>query len=116
MANGTPPCRASVDAAERYLQLGFLTTVYSPCNSAAAAFCELKHFEAAAVLIGKVDAMAPEQQGPAWILLETDTHTALIEILGEQHVATLAARGAALEIPETVAYLRTETNRVLTAP
>ena len=41
---------------------------------------------------------------------------ALRETLGEEQVATLAARGAAMEITTTVAYLRAEADRVLAAP
>jgi hypothetical protein len=90
--------------------------VYSPLYSGAAALCELGYFEAAARLIGTVDAIAPEQQGPAWILLETDLRTAVAEALGERHVASLAAKGAALEIADAVEYLRTEAERALVTP
>ena len=44
------------------------------------------------------------------------TDAALIEALGEQHVATLAEQGAALEITDAVAYLRAEADRALAAP
>ena len=39
------------------------------------------------------------------------TDAALLESLGEQQVATLAARGAALETTDAVAYLRAEADR-----
>jgi hypothetical protein len=58
-----------------------------------------------------------ERWGVAWILeMFAATDAALVEALGEQHVATLAARGAALDITEAVAYLRAEADRVLAAP
>jgi hypothetical protein len=41
---------------------------------------------------------------------------ALRETLGEQQVATLAARGAALDITDAVAYLHAEVDRALAAP
>ena len=44
------------------------------------------------------------------------TDAALLETLGEQHLATLAERGAALEITDAVAYLRAEADRALAAP
>jgi tetratricopeptide (TPR) repeat protein len=109
--------RASVDAAEQYLQIGALTTVFEPLYWAGVALCGLGYFEPAAVLIGTADAMAPEHLGPGWALPETAaTITALIEALGEQHVATLAAKGAALEITDAIAYLRTEADRALAGP
>ncbi len=109
--------RASVDAAEQYLQLGTTSTVFASLYWAGVAFCGLGYLEPAAVLIGKADATAPEQPGPGWVLPETAaTDAALIKALGEQHVATLAARGAALEITDAVAYLRTEADEALAAP
>ena len=44
------------------------------------------------------------------------TDAALLEALGEQQVATLAARGAALDITDAVAYLHAEADRALGAP
>jgi hypothetical protein len=43
-------------------------------------------------------------------------YAALREALGEQQVATLAARGAALDITDAIAYLRAEADRALAAP
>ena len=40
----------------------------------------------------------------------------LLETLGEQQVATLAKRGAALDITDAVAYLHAEAERALAAP
>jgi hypothetical protein len=44
------------------------------------------------------------------------TEVALLEDLGEQQVATLAARGAALDMADAVTYLRAEAGRALGAP
>ena len=44
------------------------------------------------------------------------TEVALLEALGEQQVATLAARGAALDMADAVTYLRAEAGRALGAP
>ena len=63
--------RASVDAAEQYLQLGTLSTVFASLYWAGVAFCGLGYLEPAAVLIGKADATTPEQPGPGWVLPET---------------------------------------------
>jgi hypothetical protein len=41
------------------------------------------------------------------------TDAALLEILGEQRLAALRERGAALEIGDAVAYLRAEADQAL---
>ena len=54
---------------------------------------------------------------PEWILeIKATTDAALLDALGEQHLATLIERGAALDITDAVAYLRTEADRILGAP
>jgi hypothetical protein len=53
---------------------------------------------------------------PEWILeIKVATDAALLDALGEQHLATLAERGGALETAEAVAYLRVEADRILSA-
>ena len=108
--------RDQADTAELMLEAGALMAMFGCFWGAGIALCGLDHFETAAVLIGKADAMS-DRYGIQWEvdLLEA-TDATLLATLGEQHLATLAARGAALEIPDTVAYLRAETNRALTAP
>ena len=52
-----------------------------------------------------------------WILeMLAATDATLREALGEQQVATLTARGAALDITDAVAYLHAEADRALAAP
>ena len=81
--------------------------------SAGVALCALGSCEPAAVLFGKADAMT-ERWGPDWTLeMLAATDAALLEALGEQQVATLAARGAALDITDAVAYLHAEADRAL---
>jgi predicted ATPase/class 3 adenylate cyclase len=105
--------RAGLDAAEQKLEYGDQATVYSCLYPAAVALCALGSYEAAAVLLGKVDAMT-ERFGVDWqreLLAATDA--ALLENLGDQQSRTLAAQGAELSATEAVAYLHTEAYRVL---
>ena len=44
------------------------------------------------------------------------TDAALLETLGEEQVATLAKRGAALDNTDAVVYLHAEADRALAAP
>jgi tetratricopeptide (TPR) repeat protein len=107
--------RAIADAADQNLQLGALANV-GLCHLAGVAFWELGLFEPAAVLIGKSDAMT-EQRPPDWILeMKAATDAALRETLGQEQTLMLAARGAALDITDAVAYLRGEADRALAAP
>ena len=70
-------------------------------------------FEPAAVLIGKADAMAA-RNWPDWgLTMLAATDAALLEALGEQQATTLAARGAALEYADAVAYLHAQAEPIL---
>jgi hypothetical protein len=107
--------RAIVDASDQNLRHGALEQV-GLCHLAGVAFWELGWFEPAAVLIGKSDAMTGAPV-PGWVLeMKGATDAALREAHGEQQVATLAARGAALDIADAVAYLHAEAERALAAP
>jgi predicted ATPase/class 3 adenylate cyclase len=80
---------------------------------AGTALCRLGCFEPAAVLFGRADAMTA-RNGPDWFLpLLAATDAALLEALGEQQASALAARGAALEYADAVAYLRAQAESVL---
>jgi tetratricopeptide (TPR) repeat protein len=108
--------QGAVDAAAQALELGDHALVSRSLSTAGVALCALGSSEAAAVLFGKADAIQ-ERWGPDTTLeMLAATDTALLEILGEQQVVTLAARGAALDITDAVAYLRTEADRALAAP
>jgi predicted ATPase/class 3 adenylate cyclase len=104
---------AIVDAAERRLQLGELAMFQFSFSTAAFAFVGLGYLEPAAVLLGGIqvpsDQWAPDLVGElfAW------ADAALLEGLGERQVATLRARGAAMDPADAVAYLRAEADRAL---
>jgi hypothetical protein len=79
--------------------------------------CALGSFEPAALLIGRADASVPERVPIDWLVEQlAATDAALLENLGGHELATLAERGAALEIGEAVAYLLAEAERVLATP
>jgi hypothetical protein len=70
---------------------------------------QLGYFEAAAVILGKADAMTPRTGAMAWTLdLLAATDAAVLAELGEAQAATLTARGAELEYTEAVTYLRAQ--------
>ncbi len=69
------------------------------------------------MLLGNADAGAGLVFEPFWSHeLFAAADTTLVDALGEPRVAELRARGAAMEFPEAVAYLRVEANRALAAP
>ncbi len=105
--------RAAVDSAEAKLELGAQLIMSGSLYWAGVALCALGSYEAAAILLGNANAMT-EPWVPEWILdIKTATDAALLEALGEQHLATLTARGAAMDITDVVAYLRAEVARIL---
>ena len=105
--------QAAVDSAEQRLELGDHVLLSTSLNWAGVALCALGSCEPAAVLFGKSDTMT-ERRAPAWEReMVAATHAALLETLGEQHLATLAERGAALDIADAVAYLRAEADQAL---
>jgi predicted ATPase/class 3 adenylate cyclase len=104
---------AIVDAAEQRLQLGELAMFPFSFSTAAFAFVGLGDLEAAAMLLGGIQAPS-DQRAPDWVReLFASTEAALLEGLGERQVATLRARGAAMNPADAVAYLRAEVNRAL---
>ena len=108
--------QGAVDAAEQALEVGDHGLVSRSLSTAGVALCALGSCEPAAVLFGKANAIQ-ERWGPDTTLeLLAATDAALLETLGEQQVATLAARGAALDITDAVAYLHAEADRALAAP
>ena len=105
---------AIADAAEQQLQLGTLNMLVPTCWIAASAFVGMGHVEPAAVLVAVAEARS-ERYGPEWWMERAaSTEAALLEGLGEERLASLRERGAALEPAEAVAYLRAEADRVLT--
>jgi hypothetical protein len=105
--------RAAVDSAEEKLELGAQLIMSGSVYWGGVALCALGSYEAAAMLLGNANAMT-EPWVPEWIIeLKRATDTALLDALGEQHLAALTARGAAMEITQAVAYLRAEVEAIL---
>jgi len=76
--------------------------------------CALGQPEPAAVLLGSADSLVGTPIG--WWRESLDkTWADLLEMLGAQQLATLAARGAALSPVDAVAYLHAHTD-LLTTP
>ncbi len=89
-------------------------TLAQSLDLSAVSLCALRCFEAAAVITGTTNALAPHRAPPAWAAeLMTAAGTAVVEALGEQPRAALEARGAALEVGDAVAYLRAQSDVVL---
>jgi predicted ATPase/class 3 adenylate cyclase len=108
--------RTAVESVELKLQLGDLASIYGLCYTAGVALCGLKHYEPAAVLIGKADVLDPGRVAPDWLLqMVATTDAAVREALGEQQALMLAARGAGLEITAAVTYLRAKADEALTS-
>lgn len=106
--------RTGVDSAEQFGQLGDAVLITPSFRLAGLALHELGYPEPAAVLFGKADAMSDRGRAmPPWgVDMLAAADAALIEALGEPQVATLAARGAAMDASDAVAYLRREVDRV----
>ena len=109
----TTALRAALDAAEQLLEFGGLVTIKEFFHLGGAALAALGHNDAAAVLIGRADSLSARVGTHIWLEIITATDAALLEALGEQRVATLAAQGAAFDNPEAVVYLRAQTEAVL---
>ena len=107
--------RTSVDGAEQQLELGHLANIHGALVIASAALRELGHLEPAAVAPREHSHAAAIQTWAVQWFIEVDAANsdALLEALGDQEFAALTARGAALDTPDAVAYLRAETDRVL---
>ena len=105
--------RSALQFALDYIDLDVANAVVDPLVCAGIALCRLGCFEPAAVIFGKADAMTT-RSAPEWALdMEAATDAALVQALGEQQAAALAARGAALEYADVVAYLRAQVESVV---
>jgi predicted ATPase/class 3 adenylate cyclase len=104
--------RASVNAAERQLEVGESLGFTQILRGAAIDFVNLGHLEAGAVLIGFADARA-ERRGPELFLEQLEAAESTLSELGEQRVAKLKEIGAALRSTDVVAYLRAQADTVL---
>jgi hypothetical protein len=111
-----PVLRAIADAAVPFTDGGYTSFAGNLFRDATFAFTALEQFEPGAVILGFADAHDPygrripnvEYRG-----LVTATDTALLDALGEDKLSELKARGSAFDLPDAVAYLRTEANRAL---
>src|SRR5262249_9092486 len=109
-----PALRTAAEVGEQKLQLGDVVTVWGAFHFGASALFHLGELEPAAVLRGVTDAITylsviPEEaiEGLANI------DAGLADAFGAEVAATLRERGAALSIPDAVAYLRAQADRVL---
>ena len=104
----------SVDTVEQFIDAGAVALAAAGMGIAGLAFCSLGSFEVAAVLFGTYGwASANWLEHPSSHELFVAADAAIVDALGEQRVAELTARGAAMDMNETVAFLRAEVERVL---
>ena len=104
---------AAVDAAEQWVRIGDPQAMAGAMGAAAIALCELGHLEPGALLLGKADSIS-NRRWLSWAVAMTEAADAvLMDGLGAERAATLAARGAALSDADAVAYLRQEADQLL---
>ena len=107
--------RIALQMAREYVELEGAIPNAGIFAMAGFALCQLESFEAAAVLIGKSDALEA-RMGPEWVQeLSSTTAAALLAALGAQPVTALAARGAAPDITDASEYVRAQARLVLDA-
>jgi predicted ATPase/DNA-binding SARP family transcriptional activator len=111
-----PVLRAIADAAVQFTGGSYMTFAVSFFRDASIVFTALEHFEPGAVILGFADAHDPySRAGPnveyTGIIRTTDK--ALLDALGEDKLSELKMRGSAFDLPQAVAYLRTEADEVL---
>jgi predicted ATPase/class 3 adenylate cyclase len=105
--------RSALQLALDFIDHDVGTALADPLFQASIALCRLGGFEPTAVILGKADSITT-RNGPEWALdMLAATDAALLAALGEQQAAELAARGAAIEYADAVAYLRAQAESVL---
>ena len=108
---------AGADATGTELEMGDVIGLQSTYMLVAAAFSSLGQDEAAAVVIGKVASIESLTSGASYAIdLFAVAEERSRDVLGNQRLASLIDRGAALDHRAAVAYLRTEADRVLDPP
>ena len=105
--------RAAVESAELKLEVGDLVNIVGSFVFAALAFAALGHPEPAALFMSRARVMTDRLNAYWAVEMMAATDAELLAALGEERLATLRARGAALEITDAVAYLRAEAEPVL---
>jgi hypothetical protein len=111
-----PVLRAIADAAAQFTGGGYTSLAVSLFRDATIVFTALECFEPGAVILGFADAHdAYSRRIPnvEYTGLVRATDDALLDALGEDKLSELKAQGSALDLPDAVAYLRTEANRAL---
>jgi tetratricopeptide (TPR) repeat protein len=108
--------QGAVDAAEQALGLGDHALASRSLYTAGVALCALGSYEPAAVIFAKANTIQQRWGADSTREMLAATDTALLEALGDQQMATLTARGAALDNTDAVAYLHAEADRALAAP
>jgi hypothetical protein len=103
--------RAYADATAQFTDARFAVDAF---YGAALAFIALEHFEPGAVILGFADAHFLRWQGNEELTGHlTAAEQALLNALGQDTLSVLEGRGSALDLPDVVAYLRTEADRAL---
>ena len=106
--------QAACDATEHMRELGGDVTIKDGFHLGGMALVELGHPEAAAVLIGKGDAMSSRTINDWWWGKAIEgADAAIVEALGEGRAAAMAARGAAMATSDAVDYMRADADEVL---
>jgi predicted ATPase/class 3 adenylate cyclase len=108
--------RANLNMVEQHLEFGDVVMGGAGLRLAARALIHLGDLEAAAVAFGAADAIADRGFAPVGTSdKNAATEAALIDGLGEQRAAELAARGAAMTFAAAVTSLHAAADRILTA-
>jgi predicted ATPase/DNA-binding SARP family transcriptional activator len=105
--------RAIADAAVHFTDHRHTSLFVESFWGGAIAFTALEQFEPGAVLFGFSEAHSLPTYNDEGVQLLAATETALLDALKEENFSDLKARGGALDLPEAVAYLRTEADRAL---
>jgi tetratricopeptide (TPR) repeat protein len=105
--------QGTVVSAETNLEFGRgQWSMSEPFHLAGVALCALGSYEPAAVLLGYANELTDSWGLQDWMLeSKAAADAALVGALGEHQVATLAAKGAALETRDAVTLLRAEADR-----
>jgi hypothetical protein len=105
--------RANADAAQQYRDGGNMMSCLVLLRTAAMALTAMGHFGPGAVIFGYADEQGPRRGSEEYMSYVISADAALLDALGEQRLAELKARGAALDLPNAIDFLRAEADRVL---
>jgi predicted ATPase/DNA-binding SARP family transcriptional activator len=105
--------RAIADASVPSLGAAHTSLALNYIQRAAIAYTALERFEPGAIILGFADAHSRRYGDEEFMRLLTATDNALLDALGKDLLDELKARGGALELPDVLAYLRTQADRAL---